>query len=310
MYDILSDNQSIFLAFDIAWRLITCLRVQGQSPTNIVRKQAKNSLVMFPIPILFLLTASVFGKAIDNNNYKDLAADNFGNNGDGKDGDSNSNSSNSIGDVHEGDTDAEGKRDIDGNGAESDDRNIDSDNDVEDEVLRTLFEELESDLDRRWDYPRMATVLMVPAGPNSMVYGRLKVYEFRRSGLLVKGQLFNLTPGLHGFHVHVNGSTENNCTATGPHFNPDNVTHGGPQTPIHHAGDLGNVLASSSGIAKIKILTKKMTLNPASPYYIMGRSFAVHVGQDDLGLGSNSLSLSIGNSGIRQACGIIVPRYK
>ena len=231
---------------------------------------------MFPILILFLLTASVFGNAINNGDYKDTTEEAFRN-------------SNRI--VTEGDRQ-------------------DSGEDVDDEVLRTLFEELDSDPERRWAYPRMATVLMVPAGPNWTVYGSLKVYEFKRTGLLVKGKLFNLTPGLHAFHVHANGSTGLNCTSTGPHFNPDNVTHGGPQTPIHHAGDLGNIFASSNGIAKIKILTNQMTLNPASPYYIMGRSFDVHAAEDDVGLGNNTLSLINGNSGMRQACGIIVPRYK
>ena len=32
----------------------------------------------------------------------------------------------------------------------------------------------------------------------------------------------------HGFHVHQIGSTANQCTASGPHFNPHNKKHGGP----------------------------------------------------------------------------------
>jgi len=181
--------------------------------------------------------------------------------------------------------------------------------DIEDQLLRELFDELNSDSERRWAYPRMARVQMVPAGPNSTVYGWLKVYEFKKNGLYIKGKIYNLTPGLHGFHVHSNGSTDLNCTLTGPHFNPDNVTHGGPQSLVHHAGDLGNIFASSNGVAKIEILTRQISLDPSSNYYIMYKSFAVHDGQDDLGLGTAATSSTTGNSGNRVACGIIVPRH-
>jgi Cu-Zn family superoxide dismutase len=30
-------------------------------------------------------------------------------------------------------------------------------------------------------------------------------------------------PGLHGFHLHRDGSTDDDCKAAGPHFNPLNV---------------------------------------------------------------------------------------
>jgi len=32
----------------------------------------------------------------------------------------------------------------------------------------------------------------------------------------------------HGWHVHAVGSTDNQCLAAGPHFNPNNLTHGAP----------------------------------------------------------------------------------
>jgi len=30
-------------------------------------------------------------------------------------------------------------------------------------------------------------------------------------------------PGLHGFHLHRDGNTDDDCKAAGPHFNPFNV---------------------------------------------------------------------------------------
>ena len=106
----------------------------------------------------------------------------------------------------------------------------------------------------------------------------------------------------------MNGSTDADCTLTGPHFNPDNVNHGGPNAAVHHAGDLGNIVASSKGKARVHILNRQLSMDPNSAYFIVGRSMAVHADPDDLGLGGAATSLTTGNSGTRIGCGII--RYK
>jgi Cu-Zn family superoxide dismutase len=59
----------------------------------------------------------------------------------------------------------------------------------------------------------------------------------------------------------------------------------------------------------VEIVTHQMTLDPSSKYYIMGRSMVVHSNADDLGVG-NATSLINGNSGVRMACGVIVPRHE
>lgn len=43
------------------------------------------------------------------------------------------------------------------------------------------------------------------------------------------------------------------CVVTGPHFNPNNMTHGAPEDEIRHAGDLGNITANADGILRYKI---------------------------------------------------------
>ncbi|KAI1728228.1 copper/zinc superoxide dismutase (SODC) domain-containing protein [Ditylenchus destructor] len=122
----------------------------------------------------------------------------------------------------------------------------------------------------------------------------------------VKGEISGLSPGLHGFHVHVYGDSTNGCVTAGPHLNPFNKTHGGPQDDNRHVGDLGNVEAGSDGVAKFEFQDKLIQL--AGQNSIVGRSLVVHAGVDDLGKGvgeKQEESLKTGNAGARLACGVI-----
>lgn len=125
-------------------------------------------------------------------------------------------------------------------------------------------------------------------------------------GVRIFGRITGLTPGKHGFHVHQYGDVfTNGCDSAGPHFNPMNAPHGGPQDSPdrRHAGDLGNVIANRRGIATIDILDKIMTLS--GPNSILGRSIVIHADEDDLGRKNNEESKKTGNSGPRSACGTI-----
>ncbi len=125
------------------------------------------------------------------------------------------------------------------------------------------------------------------------------IVAFRQVGdeVLVTGMVKGLKPGKHGFHIHDKGDCSSpDAASAGPHFNPANQHHGGPTTPEHHAGDLGNIEADVSGIVQ---LNWKAKLSLSGKDSIIGKSVVVHEGEDDL------KTDPAGNSGKRIACGEI-----
>lgn len=42
----------------------------------------------------------------------------------------------------------------------------------------------------------------------------------------------NLSPGLHGFHIHENGDLSDNCKGAGGHYNPAAMNHGAPGAEV------------------------------------------------------------------------------
>src|SRR3954465_13404168 len=143
-------------------------------------------------------------------------------------------------------------------------------------------------------YGQDVTKAMVRLDPKSgsKVTGTI---TFTKSGdeVEVTGDIENLSPGKHGFHIHDKGdcSAADACSAGG-HFNPTKQHHGGPMTAERHTGDLGNIEADASGKAQWQ-WKGKMSLNGADS--IIGRSVVVHEKEDDL------KSDPAGNSGARIA---------
>jgi Cu-Zn family superoxide dismutase len=97
------------------------------------------------------------------------------------------------------------------------------------------------------------------------------------------------------------------CISAGPHYNPHGKTHGAPEAEVRHAGDLGNITASATGEATLKIEDSHLKL--IGPYTIIGRTVVVHADEDDLGLGGHELSATTGNAGDRLACGVIGGKF-
>lgn len=101
--------------------------------------------------------------------------------------------------------------------------------------------------------------------------------------------------GPFGFHIHENsvcGTSDGKepFSAAGPHWNPTNQPHG------NHAGDFPSLFPSQNGNAKMLFFTDRFR-----PSDIVGKTIMVHQSPDDY------QTQPSGNSGVRIACGTVVP---
>jgi Cu-Zn family superoxide dismutase len=131
------------------------------------------------------------------------------------------------------------------------------------------------------------------------VRGFVELKELSSNRLEISGLIENLSPGEHGFHVHEIGDcSAADASSAGGHFGHSHEKHGGLGHKDRHAGDLGNIVANSDGVAVFKIEAEKLCFRSTS-CSVLGRSLVVHEDPDDLS------SQPAGNSGARQACGVI-----
>lgn len=116
--------------------------------------------------------------------------------------------------------------------------------------------------------------------------------------VLMEVELDGLSPGKHGIHIHEHGDCGGVSGASaGGHFDTLGHAHGGAGLVSSHEGDLGNLVADSSGHARFSFASKWLRLS--GDQSILGRSLVVHSMPDDM------VSQPAGNSGVRVACGLI-----
>ncbi|KAL4486347.1 hypothetical protein ABPG72_007133 [Tetrahymena utriculariae] len=137
----------------------------------------------------------------------------------------------------------------------------------------------------------------------SAVVRLVEKFENNKFVTHLKATFKGLPAGLHGFHVHQYGDLSNGCTTAGPHFNPFNKQHGGPNDENRHVGDLGNVTAVDGQDTNFEFQSDLIRLSGETS--IVGRSFVIHADEDDLGKGNFEDSKTTGHAGARLACGII-----
>jgi Cu-Zn family superoxide dismutase len=140
------------------------------------------------------------------------------------------------------------------------------------------------------------------------------VFEERRGKVSVSADVWRVTPGFHGFHVHAVGLCDPPFTTAGGHFNPEGTTHG------DHAGDLPSLLVNSDRTGELRFETDRFSLRDL--FDEDGSALMVHEGRDNYANipdryipdttgtpGPDADTLATGDAGDRAACGVIKRRW-
>lgn len=122
-------------------------------------------------------------------------------------------------------------------------------------------------------------------------------------GVNINLEAWDLSPGIHGFHIHEKGVCEEpDFETAGGHFNPENREHGFDNPEGPHAGDLPNIEVDEDGKVEDDIVTELVTLQKGQENSIIregGTSLMIHADPDDY------VSQPAGDAGDRVACGVI-----
>jgi Cu-Zn family superoxide dismutase len=122
-------------------------------------------------------------------------------------------------------------------------------------------------------------------------------------GLLLIPNLHDLPPGIHGFHLHSQGSCAPGekdgaivpALAAGGHFDPDHTqSHQGPYGH-GHGGDLPAIAVSADGTATLPVLAPHLRADA-----FQDRAVILHKGGDNY----SDDPAPLGGGGARLACGL------
>lgn len=145
---------------------------------------------------------------------------------------------------------------------------------------------------------RSATVTLAPAS-GSLVSGKLTAAPIA-GGVRLTGEIGGLPRGsTHAIHVHEKGDcSAADASSAGGHFNPARQPHGRAGRGAHHGGDMDNIVADASGVARVDVRALGVALSDG-PDGIGGRAVIVHAAPDDY------TTQPTGNAGGRVACGVV-----
>ena len=124
-------------------------------------------------------------------------------------------------------------------------------------------------------------------------------------GLIFTPDLKSLPMGVHGFHIHENGSCEAGvkdgvkvaALAAGGHFDPEKTgKHLGPYAD-GHLGDLPALYVNMDGTSNNPVLAPRLK----TLAQIKGHALMIHAGGDN----HSDMPKPLGGGGDRVACGVI-----
>lgn len=150
-----------------------------------------------------------------------------------------------------------------------------------------------------------ANIALLDPIKGDQVIGTIDITE-SPYGLVFAPHLDQLSPGLHGFHLHQNPSCEakekdGKLTAglgAGGHYDPHNKgKHGFAWSDDAHLGDLPALFVDSEGKADYPVLAPRLkTLDQVKNLSVM-----IHQGGDN----HADQPKALGGGGARMACGVI-----
>ena len=145
---------------------------------------------------------------------------------------------------------------------------------------------------------RGATITLAPASA-SLVSGKLSATPIA-GGVRITGEIGGLARGsTHAIHIHEKGDcSAADATSAGGHFNPAQQPHGRAGRGPHHGGDMDNIVADASGVARVDVRALGVSLGGGATN-LGDRAIVVHAMPDDYS------SQPAGNAGARVACGVI-----
>ncbi len=144
--------------------------------------------------------------------------------------------------------------------------------------------------------PQAKATLQSKSG--STVTGEVRFVRLGDDKVQVIADVYGLTPGRHGFHVHQTGDcSADDGSSAGDHFAVSDGPHGLPDSPRRHTGDLGNLPADETGHAHLEFTDALISLDGKGS--VLGRAVIVHANTDD--------GADVKSAGGRVACGVIEP---
>lgn len=123
-------------------------------------------------------------------------------------------------------------------------------------------------------------------------------------GLVLTPELYGLTPGKHGFHIHANpscepakkGDTLVPALAAGGHYDPNKTGKHDYPWGNGHLGDLPVLYVDHHGMANEPVLAPRLMLAD-----VKGHAIMVHAGGDN----HSDMPKKLGGGGSRMACGVV-----